>query len=36
MRYVVGYVACCVLLVVAKVAMFTAIVVGVASCLGVV
>jgi hypothetical protein len=35
MRYVVGYVACCVLLVVAKVALFTAVVVGVVSCLGV-
>lgn len=36
MRYVIGYVACCVLLVLAKVALFTAVVIGVANCMGVV
>jgi len=36
MRYIVGYVVCCVLLVAAKVALIAAVVIGVASCVGVV
>lgn len=34
--YVIGYVTCCVLLVAFKVALVTAVVIGVASCVGVV
>lgn len=34
--YVIGYVACCVLIGVAKVALIAAVVIGVANCMGVV